>query len=120
MISKLVFPLYALTLIWLMGDTFAFRPAGVDFLAVSLVMLLKMLPALAFLPAVVRRDAGKLLTFSVVLMFYTAYATMLCFKPGIEGWSGMAGTALITALMVVSSLEVKRQGKLRKLREAQS
>lgn len=120
MIPKLVFPLYAVTLLWLVGDTFAFRPIGVDWLAVTLVALLKILPALFFLPMVARRDPGKLLTFSVVLLFYTAYAAMLCFKPGIEGWSGMAGTALITALMVVSSLEVKRQGKLRKLQEAQS
>lgn len=109
-------PVYFLTLAWLAVSTVVFGPAGWQ--AVSLVMGIKLLPLLAFLPAVLQRKANPLMTLSLVLLFYMGYTTMLCFKPGAEGVSGMIGTLLVTALLVISQLEVKRQGKLRKASEA--
>ena len=109
---RLLNPLYFLTLAWLMAATVMFGPQGVG--AVALVMAVKVLPLLAFLPFILKKDADKLMTFSLLLLFYMGYTTMLCFKPGVEGVSGIVGTVLITVLLVVSQLEVKRQGKLRK------
>ena len=109
---RLLNPLYFLTLAWLVAATVMFGPQGMG--AVALVMAVKVLPLLAFLPFILKKDADKLMTFSLLLLFYMGYTTMLCFKPGVEGVSGMVGTVLVTVLLVVSQLEVKRQGKLRK------
>lgn len=112
---RLLNPLYFLTLAWLAVATLMFGPQGMG--AIAVVMAVKVLPLLAFLPYILKKDADKLMSLALMLLFYMGYTTMLCFKPGAEGISGMAGTALVTALLVVSQLEVKRQGKLRKAAE---
>lgn len=105
-------PVYGLSIAWLVLSTIAFGPAGWQ--AVLLVAALKTAPLAVFLPALLQRQANPLMVLSLVLLFYMGYAAMLCFKPGAEGYSGMVGTALLTALLVISQLEVKRQGKQRK------
>lgn len=115
MMEKWINPAYTLTLAWLAASTVLFGPA--DWQAQALVMAVKILPLLAFLPAIRKRQANALMTLALVLLFYMGYAAMLCFKPGAEGWSGIIGTVLVTVLLVSSQLEVKRQGKLRKASE---
>ena len=60
---RLLNPLYFLTLAWLVAATVMFGPQGMG--AVALVMAVKVLPLLAFLPFILKKDADKLMTFSL-------------------------------------------------------
>lgn len=100
---------YVLLLSLMISESVLFAPPGTGLGAILVVIALKLLPLLAFVPAIIGRRTGGTVWLSFVIMIYFCWAVLGAFEKGMPGWFAVVRCLLIGGLFTSCLLFVRWQ-----------
>lgn len=83
-------------------ESILFMPAQTGFGSLMVVLLIKLLPLLAFLPGLLARRIRTTTWMCFVLLIYLVIGVLYSFQPGVEGSFALIRTLLLTTLFTSS------------------
>lgn len=96
---------YVVYLVFIVLSTFILLPLQ----AAWVLAFIKLIPLLAFLPAIWHKHSYGLLTLTLVVLLYMGFAVMDCFASGLKQGLAFAELMIATWLILACSKAVKSQ-----------